>query len=107
MTNSRAVVAWSGHPLDDGAILHMSGESIEGLLGPGGTYAAEDSVGCTAIPLFSCPGMPRGISIWEGEINDEGGTESETGFIATGMYRRPTPDELVLISVGDSPWASR
>jgi hypothetical protein len=82
----------------------MEGESIESLFGPGGTYAEDDSVGCNASPLFGCPGMPRGISIWEGEINDAGGTQEETGFNATGSYRRPTLDEMTYIVEGVSPW---
>jgi hypothetical protein len=50
--------------------------------------------------------MPRGISIWEGEIDDEGGTQDETGFRASGTYRRPTLTELAFIVDGISPWAS-
>ena len=101
MMSNLAVVVWSGLPLDDGVILHMSGRSIEGLLGPGGIYSEKDSDGCTAAPLFSCPGMPCGISIWEGEISDE------AGFIATGTYRRPTLAELASIVEGISPWKAR
>jgi hypothetical protein len=107
MFGNRAVVAWSGIPHDDGSILHMDGESIEGLFGPGGAYAEGDSIGCTASPLFGCSGMLKGISIWEGEINDQGGNPHETGFIATGLYRRPTLGELACIVEGVSPWAKR
>lgn len=105
--NSKAVVEWSGSPHDDGSILHVSGESIEGLLGPSGTYAGDDHVGFTARPLFGCPGMPKGISIWEGEISDAGGNPDETGFVASGTYRRPTLRELGSIVEGVSPWAKR
>jgi hypothetical protein len=85
--NNRAVVAWSGNPHDDGY------------------YADDESPGVAARPLFGCDGMPKGISIWEGEINDQGENPNETGFIVTGAYRRPSLEEISKIVEGKSPWA--
>jgi hypothetical protein len=103
---NRAVLLWSG-PGDDGAILHMSGESIESLLGPEGTYSCDDGAGSTALPLLGCPGMLLGISVWEGSLSDEVGTNDETEFVVQGSYRRPTPVELACIVEGTSPWGRR
>jgi hypothetical protein len=103
--NNRAVVAWSGNPHDDGCLLHIDGKDIEGLFGIDGYYADDESPGVAARPLFGCDGMPKGISIWEGEINDQGENPNETGFIVTGAYRRPSLEEISKIVEGKSPWA--
>jgi hypothetical protein len=103
--NNRAVIAWSGKPHDDGCLLHIDGKDIEGLFGVNGFYTDGESPGCNATPLFGCYGMPRGISVWEGEINDQGEDPNETGFIVTGTYRRPSLEEISKIVEGKSPWA--
>jgi hypothetical protein len=102
--NNRAVVAWSGSPHDDGCLLHIDGKDIEGLFGIDGYYSDAESPGGAARPLFGCDGMPKGISVWEGEINDQGEDPNETGFIVTGTYRRPSLEEIVKIVEGKSPW---
>jgi hypothetical protein len=99
---NQAVVSWSGHLRDEGSILYMSGKDIEDLFGPGGTYSDDDSVGCVAAVLDSCPGMPKGISVWEGEITDT--VDENNPFEATGTYRRPTLFELACVVEGFNPF---